>query len=550
MTLKYILTSLRKKQRSSIGYAALIISFFGIASRILGLIRDRMLAANFGAGDTLDVYYAAFRLPDFIFEILIVGSLAAAFIPIFNQLRAQKKIAQSWQLVHDLLLTLLLMIATLAIIGIIFAPQIMHIIVPGFTEEKITLSARLARIMFLSPIFLVISAVLGSVLVSLKRFLLYASAPLFYNIGIIIGITIITPLLHDPIGLAWGVVLGAMLHLIIHIIALRGIGWQWHIVRKNFYRTTNVKRVLRMMLPRILGSASQQLSFLLTTFFASILASGSLTIFTFAYNIQSVILGLVGVSFALAVFPALTTTFAEGNITTFNTIVERTLRRVLYYAIPLSMIFWVVRAQLVRVIYGAGHFDWNDTDQTIHILSILLFAVFAQVLIPLLARTYYAMHDTKTPLYAALFAQGVNIIIIVTCIHRFGLSAIAYGVVAATLVNAGLLFFMLSKHHVKLSHTRIYRALFFIVLASVIAAFVVHAVKTLFGTIFTLHYVWEVLAQLFFATGAGILMYLGMSSLFGLQEFDTIKKKIILRIFGRQIVAAEEQHLGTGAGPQ
>lgn len=537
---------IKDKQSSSIAVAALIVSIFGISSRILGLIRDRILSAHYGAGDILDVYYAAFRIPDFIFELLIVGSFSAAFIPIFTKLRVRDKEKQSWQLVQDLLLLFTLSITLLSIIGIIFAPNLMHIIVPGFTSEKISLSAEFVRIMLISPIFLAASAIIGGVLVSLKRFILYASAPLFYNIGIIIGITVLVPYLDNPIGLAWGVVLGAFLHFSIHSFAIRGIGLKFKFPSFNFYKNPDVKNVINLMIPRIFGGASNQISLIFVTMFASGLSSGSLVIFTFAQNIQGVILGLIGTSFALAVFPTLSIKYARGDMEKFTLLFEKTFRRILYYAVPLSVIFWILRVQIVRVIYGAGNFDWKATEVTIEVLGILLISAFAQASIPLLARTFYAMGNTKIPVYTAICSQIINLLCIVLLIKDYGIKAIALAFTISTFFNAIVLLVIIARYLYDIPFKKIILSFLYIIIASIGAGFITYAVRDLIGAKFSLLYVWEVSLQLVLSGVSGVFVYLGFSALFNIQEFETIKKNIIVRIFGKSIVAGEEQHHGTG----
>ncbi len=538
----------KKKQASSIAVAALIVSIFGMGSRVLGLVRDRILSAHFGAGDILDVYYAAFRIPDFVFELLIVGSFSAAFIPVFTKLRVRNKENQSWQLVQDLLLMFASVIIIFVIISAIFAPALMHIIVPGFTKEKISLATEFVRIMLISPIFLAMSAIIGGVLVSLKKFILYASAPIFYNIGIIIGITVFVPYLNDPIGLAWGVVFGAFLHLSVHVIAFKGIDFKFKIPKLNFYRNPDLKNVLNLMIPRVFGGASNQISLIFVTMFASGLSSGSLVIFTFAQNIQSVILGLVGTSFALAVFPSLSMKYAKGDIDKFSILFDKTFRRILYYAIPLSILFWVLRTQIVRVIYGAGHFDWKATQITTEVLGILLLSAFAQASIPLLARAFYAMGNTKVPVYTAIGSQIVNLLCIVFFIKDYGVKAIALAFTISTLFNLFALFIIIRTKLDGISLKETVYSILYIIIASIGAGFVAYAVRELIGAKFSLDYVWEVSLQLVLSGTLGAFMFLGISALFNLQEFETIKKNIIVKIFGKLIVAGEEQHHGTGTG--
>ncbi len=535
-------------QSHSIGIAAMIVAFFGIVSRIMGLVRDRILAANYGAGDTLDIYYAAFRLPDLIFELLIVGSLAAAFVPRFSKLMMDTDQTRAWRCANDLFLVLMSALFALSIVGFIFAPALIHLMVPGFEEAKIDETINFARIMFLSPLFLTASALFGSVLVSMKKFMLYASAPLLYNAGIIIGIVFIAPRFGD-IGLAFGVVLGAFLHFAVHLIAVSHAGFDFSLPKTLPWHNQDVQQILRSMIPRIFGSASNQIALILTTFSASLLSAGALTMFTFAYNIQSVVLGLVGVSFALAAFPTLSAAHAGDKPEYFREVLMRTLRRILYYAIPMSILFWVLRAQIIRLVYGAGYFDKEATDYTIQVLSILLISLFAQCAIPLLARAFYAMNDTKTPLIAALGAQAVNIICLFTLLQAdFRIRAIAIAFSLAAVTNALILLGLLKRRMPELDYRETAFGIAKIIIAGFFAGGIAHGIKNFIGFTFGEQiYVWQYFVQFGVTAVAGVTIYLGVSALFGLKEFETIRKSIFFKLFGRPIVAAEEQNQGTGS---
>ncbi len=531
-----------QSSRQSIAAGALIVAFFGILSRILGLIRDRILASHYGAGDELDIYYAAFRLPDLIFELLVVGALGAAFIPIFTKLITKKNTARAWKAVSGVFFMIVGTMLILSIVGVIFAPFLMHIIVPGFPAEKMSETVQLARIMFLSPIFLSASAVLGGVLVSFRRFILYSMAPLFYNIGIIIGATIFAPRM-GLVGLAGGVVLGAFLHLIVHIIAVNKAKLKVIMPNELPYKNKDVRHIMLLMVPRMFSSASNQISLLLITFFASMLAAGSLTVFSFAINIQGVVLGLIGIPFAVAAFPVLSSKFAGGDTKAFIGVLSQTLRRILYYAVPLSIIFFVMREQIVRVVYGAGHFDIDDTVLTYQILGILCLSLFAQSVIPLLARGFYAMQNTKTPFYVALSAQAINAFLIIILIRSLGIYAIAIAFSVAAIFNALLLFIILHKHVEDYEYKDTLRTATQIAIATFVTFVVTYFMRNILGTILPLEFVWGVLVQLVVAGGVGVGVYLFVTAIFGMREFETIKKKIIIRIFGRPQVANEEQNI-------
>lgn len=533
-----------KAQANSIGAAALIVSVFGVLSRILGLIRDRILAAHYGAGDTLDMYYAAFRLPDLMFELLIVGALGAALIPVFSEIITKfKDRERAWRCANGILIILVVVFGIFAVFGIIFAPTLMHFIVPGFPEEKMMMTANLARIMFISPIFLSASAVLGGVLISYKKFVVFSMAPLFYNTGIIIGALFLVDF-FGYLGLAAGVVLGAFLHFLVHLIATRSLNFKITTSFKILKNNKDVIKVLKLMIPRMFGSASNQISLLLITIFASALAAGSLTIFSFANNIQYAILGLIGIPFALAAFPALTEAYAKKKYSRFSKILYKTLKRILYYTVPLSIILFILREQVVRIAFGAGHFDLEDTLLTSAILGILCVSLFAQSITPLLARGFYATQNTKTPLYVALFSQSINIILILSLIRKFDIYAIAIAFSITAAINMSILFFLLAKKTADFNTFNIGSTVFKITIATIITGLGTYFTREFLGDILDLSYVWGVFVQLVIASIVGVSIYIFITALFKMEELETIKNKIIIKIFGRPQVASEEQNRG------
>ncbi len=364
------------KPTESVAAAAVIIAVAGIASRVLGLFRDRILAAQFGAGDTLDVYYAAFRIPDLVYNLLVLGALSAAFIPVFTSLHSTEREDDGWKLASGILNLQTIAVFFISGAFALFAPWIMHIITPGFSNEKIATAAVFSRIMFLSPLLLGVSAIFGGILISFKKFMIYSIAPIFYNVGIIIGALVFVPML-GPIGLAWGVVLGAGLHMLTQYPAAKHSGFRYIPMSFSILKYQHIKKVIRLMIPRALGIAVNQVNLLIITIFASTLAAGSLTIFTFANNIQATPVSLFGSSFAIAVFPLLSIYAAKDNKKDFLGNFSKTLRQILFFIIPLSIVLVVLRAQIVRVILGAGKFDWEDTILTFQTLG-LVFAKFVR----------------------------------------------------------------------------------------------------------------------------------------------------------------------------
>jgi putative peptidoglycan lipid II flippase len=428
----------------TIGGAALLIAIAGIVSRFLGFLRDRILASQFGAGDVLDAYYAAFRIPDLIYSFLILGALGAAFTPVFTELLVAKKREEAWKLTAGLMHSMLFSVGIFSILGIIFATQLIDLITPGFAPEKKEMVVMLTRVMFLSPLWLVISAVFGGVLISFKQFAAYSLAPILYNVGIICGVLFFVPMMGVA-GLAWGVVLGSFLHMLIQYPSLRRLGFRYRPYFFNVWKDQTLRRVVKLMIPRSLAAGVSQVSLLIVTIFASTLASGSLAVFTLANNIQSVPMGLFGVAFSLAVFPSLSLFIAEKREKDFFAVLSQTARRILFFVLPFSIFMIIFRAQLVRVILGAGNFDWEDTILTFEVLKFLAFSLFAQSLIPLFSRAFFALQNTKTPLYIALTSEAVNIILIVILLPKYAILGLAMAFSVSSILNLTLLYLSLRR---------------------------------------------------------------------------------------------------------
>lgn len=385
--------------------AASILAIAALTSRVLGLIRDRLLAGYFGAGDELDIYYTAFRLPDLVFSVLIMGAISSAFIPIFAEY-FNKNEKRAWHLVSGVLNLALLSLVIAAGILAIFAPLVISMIAPGFSGAKREMTILLTRIMFISPVILGVSNIFSGVLQYFHRFLIYSLAPLMYNLGIILGILIFVPN-WGLVGLAWGVVLGALLHMLIQLPSTIYSGFKWRPILDFCHK--GIRKIVKLMIPRTIGLAGFQISFLVVTAIASTLASGSIAVFNLANNLQYVPIGIFGIAFATASFPSLAKAFTKKDKKSFSESFSSTFSHILFFALPLSALFFVLRAQIVRLILGTGEFGWLDTRLTAAALGIFSVSIFAQSLIPLISRAFYAFHNTKTPVFVSLISIILNI---------------------------------------------------------------------------------------------------------------------------------------------
>jgi putative peptidoglycan lipid II flippase len=392
-------------QTKDINLAAFILGFTSFISAILGLVRDRLLAATFGAGDALDIYYAAFRLPDFISMTLIIGAIGAAIIPIFSENLVRNRLTAFKYLANFLNLFLILLILISGIL-FIFAPNLISLIAPGFSAEKKELTVLLTRIMFLSPIFLGLGNAISGILRIFRRFLITSLAPIMYNLGIIAGILFFYPKIGLP-GLAWAVVFGGFLHLLIQIPILMKLGFKPKKIF-NFFEP-DFLRTLQLMLPRSIGLAANQVNLIFVTAIASNLASGSISALNLAESLSRPLLTFIGISFSTAAFPGLSLAFSKKNSAKFQKIFFLAFNKILILILPLSLILFIFRDFLVKVILMVGKFGLGDSRLTAACLGMFSIGIFAQALLLLLAKAFYASQDTKTPALVSIGGMAVNI---------------------------------------------------------------------------------------------------------------------------------------------
>ena len=500
---KNVIKRILSSQSNSITGAAVVLGLASFISRLIGVIRDRLFAHHFGAGDVLDAYYAAFRIPDLVYNLIIVGALSAGFIPVFMKLVTKDK-DESWRVTNSIINILGLILIIACGVLFIFTPQLMKLVVPGFDAEKMQMTVMLSRIMFFSPILLGISGIASSVLQSFKNFFIYSLTPIMYNLGIIIGVIFFVPIWGIN-GLAYGVILGALLHLLIQIPSLYSHGFRYQalFLWKNKY----VREIGRLMVPRTLGMATSQINLLVITILASTLAAGSVAIFNLANNLQYFPIGLIGISFAIAAFPTLAKFVAEDKKNEMTEQLSRTIRQILFFIIPITIAFLLLRAQIVRVIYGSGEFNWSDTILTANTLAFFSLSLFAQCLIPLLARAFYALHDTWTPFFIGIVSTIVNIIAALYFKQILGVSGLALGFTIGMVVQMSLLWLLLHRQLGTLHESKIIISLYKISLAGIIMAILIQLSKSPLSYFVDMTKFWGILTQGFIAGGIGLLAY-------------------------------------------
>lgn len=518
--------------------AAVILGAASFASRLIGILRDHIFANLFGAGNVMDAYYAAFRVPDFIYNLLIVGALSAGFIPVFTKLLTKDK-DEAWRVTNSIVNLLFLALVILCGILFIFTPEITPRIVPGFDAEKIKLTAALTRVMLLSPIILGLSSIAGSVLQSFKNFLVFSLTPIMYNVGIIIGALYFVPAL-GTIGLAYGVILGALLHLIIQLPALFRLGYKY----QNIWQWKNpaVREISFLMIPRMLGLAIGQINLIVITVLASTLSAGSVAVFNLANNLQYFPIGIIGVSFAIAAFPTLSQLSAENKKEEMIASLSHTIRQILFFIIPLTIIFLLLRAQIVRVTLGSGQFDWNDTITTADTLAFFSFSLFAQSLIYLLARGFYALHNTWTPLWIGIVSAVVNVAAGIYLKTQLGVLGLALAFSLSAILQMALLWIALRHKLGTLNETSILNSLYKISVGAIAMALVIQLLKYPLASIVDMNKFWGISTQGAVAGLSGLLIYGLICHLLKLEEVENFVMGVRRRMGLREVSGEVEEN--------
>jgi putative peptidoglycan lipid II flippase len=524
-----MLKKIFSKSTKTISAAAILVASFSVLSRFLGIIRDKILASEFGADITLDAYYAAFRVPDLLFNLIVLGALSAGFIPVFTKhvkdfslsgKRSREKNKEAWLLSSYVLNLLMISLVVASILGMIFANYLIDILVPGFGPEQKKLTVTLTRVMFLSPIFLGISSVLSGVLQSYKRFFAYSLAPILYNLGIILGAVYFSKVL-GPVGLAWGVILGAFLHMIIQVPSALISGFTWQL--KIDFKNSGLRKILKMMVPRTLTLAISQINLLVVTVISSTLIAGSLAVFNFANNLQSFPLGVFGVSFAIAAFPTLSR--LSGQTEKIKKVFNKTFKQILFFIIPSTVLLITLRAQIIRVILGSGKFDWQDTVLTIDTLGFFALSLFAQAVLPLMVRMFYAHDNSKTPFFMGLISVIVNVFLSFYLAGIMGVAGLALSFSISMILNFFLLWISLRIKLGSFNEINILTSVLKFSIAAILAGLAVQVTKIVIWTFVDMTTFWGVFTQGLGAGIVGIIVYLVIAYLLKVEEINILLKR-------------------------
>ena len=549
---------LLNKEIRGLHEAAYLLAFFSFLSQLLALVRDRLFAHMFGAGHTLDTYYAAFKIPDLIFACIASIVSISVLVPFLVE-RFGKSHEEERQFINSIFSVFAVIIVVVSLVVFVFTPELLRSIYPTFGsyDELITLT----RILLLQPIFLGVSNFLGSITQAHQRFVSYALSPVVYNIGIVFGVIALYPLFGLK-GIAFGVLIGALFHL--------GLQLPFIFERKLTPRLVwnidwvSIKKVLILSLPRTFTLAFSSIALVALTSMASRMVTGSIAVFNLSWNIQSVPLAIIGVSYSLAAFPTLSRYFAKGHLEDFISNIVMSLRHIIFWSLPVTILFIILRAQIVRTILGSGNFNWNDTRLTAACLAIFVVSVVAQSIILLFVRGYYAAGKTKKPLIINLIGAILIVAIAYLALYFFSVSpmltafmeallriegltgtaviSLALGYSIASLINAGLLWIVFERDFPGL--TCIVKKVSFQSLgASMIMGFVTYHMLGLLDNVFDLNTLPGIFFQGLIAGIVGIITWIIILKSLKSKELHDVWITLHKRIFATKIYVEDREHI-------
>lgn len=410
------------KLQSTLLGVSLILTILSLSSRFVGLFRARLITEILPS-QVQESYNAAFTIPDLIYNFLILGTLSAAFIPIFSQLiHTDNSYHQAQKLIDDVFTLVALVMGGLSVLLLLGAPLIMPLFAPGFEQERLDNAVILMRVMAFSPLIFSLSSIVSGVLHTYKRFIVVALAPILYNVGIIIGLVWLYPQ-FGVLGLGYGVVLGAIIHFLIKLpIMLKetpfrlrlatGIDWE------------NLKPLWALYWPRIIILDLGLVSLFFGVIIASLEDTG-VSILRYSFDLSQIPMGVFALSFIISVYPYLSQSFAEHDEARFASHIRITTSRILFLLIPIMVLMLNYRAQLVRIVYGGAEVGWEMTEMMIATFTLFALSIPFQGLVPLFSRTLLARHDSYTPMYVGGGGVLVNVILSVIFFQLWGVPGIA-----------------------------------------------------------------------------------------------------------------------------
>ena len=528
----------RANSKLTIKFAAIILASSTLLSSLLGFLRDRLLNSYYldSYPDGIDAYTVAFTIPDFMFFILVSGALSVTFIPVFNQRMAKYNKKSAWELSSSVLNVLALLTLVTSILIIIFAePLVKYIVGPGLSESSRSLAISMMRVIAINPFLFAIATVITSIQQAIGRFTFTALAPAIYNIGIIIGTIFFTNGINifgiqlfegGIMGVAMGVAFGSVLQLIIASVGLIGVGFDYQF--KIFWKNKGFRKVMKLLPTRSMDQGLDYVNSIVETNMASRMGAGTVRAYQQGLTLHMMPINLIGVAISTAFFPNLTERLAIGRKDLFRKDLQSALRMITFLALPVAVLFFFLRGYVVSFIKNGG-----DT-LIAGILGVLVISIFARSIYHIAARSFYAMEDTKTPLYISIFAIGLNILlaIVFSTVFKFGAYGLAWAQSVGALVEIVILLALMKIRIQGLFDIQFISGILRMVVASLVAGAVCYLFVVVFPLMDSDERFFSVFPKFCFVGLVSSTAYLFVSKILKLEESEPIIsyiKKIFLK---------------------
>ena len=522
--------------------AAAVLAASILLSRILGLIRYRLLAAEFGDRlILLDSFLAASIVPEIIFEVLIFGSISVAFIPIFSQLLARGQKERAWQLARTLVGLGLVLFCIFAAVLILTADKVGFLVAPGLVSKSVEteqLIGNLIRVMVISQLFFLFGIFATSILQSYQNFLVPALAPAVYNLGIIFGIVALSSR-FGIFGPALGMIIGSFAFFVIQLVAILKFGSLFGGQFK--FPKPDVLKVTRLAWPRVVGLAAARGIDWINIALASLTGAGSIVAFNFAQTLAAVPIGLFGSSVAQAALPTLSAQFAKNDLVNFKKTFILAVQQIFFFTLPTVSILAILRVPAVRLVFGAGNFPWETTLLAGRVLIILSVAIIAQAMLLLLVRAFYALEDAKTPIVLGLASFSVNVILAVVLILllKLPVTFLAAAFTLSNLLYAASLFYFLNKRVGGFDWGRLIIPIVKMGIAAGMSALIVYIPFKVLDFVLNTSKTLNVLILSLASGSSGLLTYFILNLIFGVHQAKMIHNFFSRLKFPKKILSVE-----------
>jgi len=444
------LTQVTPPQTGKIARAAGTVSIAVLASRLLGLVREQVFAGLFGAGYAFDAFVVAFRIPNLLRDLFAEGALSSAFVTVFTDYDQRRDPAATWRLANNVILCFSLLVGSLVLLGMYFSPQLVELMAPdfGLVPGKLPLTSLMTRVMFPFLLLVSLAALAMGILNSKGKFFIPSLASSFFNLGsIVAGVALsyavprwgIAPI----VGMAWGALIGGVLQLAVQLPLLRRVGYRPHWVLE--LREPGLRRVVRLLLPSVVGLSATQFNIFINTFYASSCPQGSVSWLNYAYRLFHLPMGLFGVALMVATLPVVSRHAANRDLASLKDALQSSLSLALLVALPATMGLIFLADPIIAVIYQHGRFTLLDTQQTAAALALYSLGLLAFTWVKIMVPVFYALDDTRLPVVGSFLTVAANLVFINLTLPTLQHRAIALSTSLSMVINFCFLAVMLHR---------------------------------------------------------------------------------------------------------